>query len=131
MRTTHFLCLASLAASAFAAPVQAAEVMSCIARYNTSSQMTGEAPGSLATSKNQPCRLSRNIAGVARGLPGGRAGGMDVVQGPANGKVQVESASSFVFTPKAGFSGSDSMLIRMKYGRGNTSGLVRFAISVN
>ena len=92
--------------------------------------MTGEAPGSLSTSKDTPCRLSRNISGVARGAPIGRAGGFDVVEKPRNGSVAIENASSFVFTPRKGFVGEDTMVIRMKYGNGS-GGLVRFSIRVD
>ena len=103
----------------------------CTARYRTSSQMTGEAPGSLATRVNTPCRLNRNIGGVARGRPPGRAGGIDVLEAPRNGSVRVQGRSTLVFTPNRGFFGNDTMLVRMKYGSGSAGGLVRFAISVN
>ena len=108
----------------------ATEPISCRANYRTTSQMTGEAPGSLSTSKDTPCRLSRNISGVARGAPIGRAGGFDVVEKPRNGSVAIENASSFVFTPRIGFVGEDTMVIRMKYGNGS-GGLVRFSIRVD
>ena len=112
-------------------PGESAAQVACVARYRTSSQMAGEAPGSLATRVNTPCRLNRNIGGVARGRPPGRAGGIDVVEPPRNGRVIVQGPSSLIYTPAKGFSGTDSMLVRMKYGSGSAGGLVRFAIVVN
>ena len=108
----------------------AAEPISCRTNYHMTSQMSGEAPGSLSTNKDTACRLSRNLAGPARGAPIGRADGFDVVVKPKNGSVAIENLSSFIFTPRKGFIGEDTMLIRMKFMNGS-SGLVRFSISVS
>ena len=69
------------------------------------------------------------MSGKARGSAPGVAAGFDVVQAPKNGKVTIEDASTFLFTPKKGFSGSDTMVLRLKYRNGD-SATVRFAITV-
>lgn len=110
------------------AEVFAAEPMQCISRYHSKSSNEGPAPGTLATRKDTPCRLSRRIGGKGGGTH--EAGGMDIVKAPKNGKVEIESLSSLVFTPRTGFTGEDLMVIRMKTGSGK-GGIVRFVITVD
>jgi hypothetical protein len=108
----------------------AQDLADCRTNYRTTSEVTEEFPGTLATSKNTGCRHTRRLSGKSRGSAPGRAAGFDVVQAPKNGKVTVESASTFIFLPKKDFAGKDSMLIRLKYMNGSSS-LVRFAITVS
>ena len=132
MKLNNFIIISMGAASWLSAGVVSAfaEPTSCRAKYHTTSQMSGEAPGSLSTSKDTPCRLSRNIGGVARGAPSGVAGGFAVIEKPKNGDIMIENRSSLIFTPHKGFAGNDTMLIKMKYKNGS-GGLVRFSISVD
>jgi len=127
----RLFCAASLAAVIFGCfPAVAQDLPDCKTNYRTSSEVSEEFPGTLAASRNTGCRHTRSFSGKARGSAPGRAAGFDVVQAPKNGKVTVESASTFIFLPKKDFAGKDSMLIRLKYMNG-TSALVRFAITVS
>ena len=120
----------ALAAAAFTAPAQAQETIACLTNYRTTSQVSETFPGTLSTAKDTSCRHSRSMSGKARGSAPGVAAGFDVVQAPKNGKVTIEDASTFLFTPKKGFSGSDTMVLRLKYRNGD-SATVRFAITVS
>ena len=106
----------------------AVEPMTCMAHYQSKASNTGPAPGTLATRKDTPCRLSRHISGKGRGTH--EAGGMDIIKQPKNGKVEIENLSSLIFTPRTGFTGEDIIVIRMKYGNGK-GGVVRFVVSVD
>ena len=129
MQARGIIGLSILAAATLWASAGFGEEMDCQAKYRSSSQFTGESPGSLATTKDMPCRLTRHIGGIPKGRPSGRAGAIMVVQQPRNGSVAVVGRASLIFTPKPGFVGSDTMLVRMGYA-GGTGGLVRFAITV-
>ncbi len=109
---------------------QAQETISCQTNYRTTSQVSEVFPGTLSTAKDTSCRHSRSMSGKARGSAPGVAAGFDIVQAPKNGKVTVEDASTFLFTPKKGFAGSDTMVLRLKYRNGD-SATVRFAITVS
>ena len=109
---------------------QAQETISCLTNYRTTSKVSETFPGTLATAKDTACRHSRSMGGKARGSAPGVAAGFDIVQAPKNGKVTVEDASTFLFTPKKGFAGSDTMVLRLKYQNGD-SATVRFAITVS
>jgi len=126
--TTALAFLASTFVFTFYIEILAAEPMQCISKYQANSSNEGPSPGTLATRKDTPCRLSRRIGGKGRGTH--EAGGMDIVKAPKNGKVEIESLSSLVFTPRTGFTGEDLMVIRMKYGSGK-GGIVRFVITVD
>ena len=121
---------AALAVPSFIASAQAQETISCLTNYRTTSQVSETFPGTLSTAKDTSCRHSRSMSGKARGSAPGFAAGFDIVQAPKNGKVTIEDASTFVFTPKKGFSGSDTMVLRLKYRNGD-SATVRFAITVS
>ena len=121
---------AFLVSPALSSPSLAQEVLQCQTNYRTTSQVAEIFPGSLATAKDTACRHTRGLSGKARGSAPGRAAGFDIVQPPKNGKVTIEDAATFVFTPKKGFAGSDTMVIRLKYMNGD-SATVRFAITVS
>jgi hypothetical protein len=110
--------------------VEAQEFPACIGRTSFSSLISGASPGSLATTVNMPCRWSASLRGAVRGAPLGRAAGIVVLQQPRNGIARAEGRSSLVFAPTRGFSGSDSMLVRVRWVSG-ASALVRFAITVS
>ena len=124
------IALATLAIPAVTAPAQAQETIACLTNYRTTSQVSETFPGTLSTAKDTSCRHSRSMSGKARGSAPGMAAGYDIVQAPKNGKVTIEDASTFLFTPKKGFSGSDTMVLRLKYQNGD-SATVRFAITVS
>ena len=119
---------AMLSFSSFSTEAAAVEPMSCMARYEARSSNTSPAPGTLATRKDTPCRLSINL--ITRGKGAHQANGFLVLKAPKNGKVDIENASSFVFTPRSGFSGEDLLVIRMKF-VGSKGAAVRFVISVD
>jgi len=125
-----FLAAAALAIPLIASSAHAQEMMDCQTNYRTTSQVSETFPGTLATKKDMACRHTRSLGGKARGMAPGSAAGFDIVQAPKNGKVSVENESAFIFTPKKGFSGSDTMVIRLKYMNG-ASATVRFAITVS
>lgn len=120
--------LASTCIVTFNTEAFAGEPIQCVSKYQAKSSNDGPSPGTLATRKDTPCRLSRRIGGKGRGTH--EAGGMEIVKAPKNGKVEVESLSSLVFTPRTGFTGEDLMVVRMKYGSGK-GGIVRFVITVD
>jgi Bacterial Ig domain len=126
----HLLIATGFIASAMIAPAQAQETISCLTNYRTTSQASETFPGTLATAKDTPCRHSRSMSGKARGAAPGQAAGFDIVKAPKNGKVTIEDASTFLFTPKKGFAGSDEMVLKLKYMNGD-SATVRFAITVS
>ena len=126
----YLLIATGFIASFIIAPAQAQETISCQTNYRTSSQVAETFPGTLATAKDTSCRHSRSMGGKARGSAPGRAAGFDILQAPKNGKVTIEDASTFLFTPKKGFAGSDTMVLRLKYMNGD-SATVRFAITVS
>ena len=119
---------ALLSVGCFNTEAAAVEPMSCMARYEAWASNKGPAPGTLATRKDTPCRLSRNITGKGAGTH--QADGFYIVKAPKNGKIDLENASSFVFTPRNGFTGEDILVMRMKY-VGGSGALVRFVISVD
>jgi hypothetical protein len=130
MNSKHIFALSILVTSIMWASTGLAQEADCRAIFHTSAQMTGESPGSLSTAMNTPCILSRHIGGTARGRAPGKAGGIAIVQQPKNGSIRLVNRSSLIFTPNPGFTGSDTMLVRMEYA-GGKGGLVRFAIIVN
>ena len=124
MKAKPIIAVAILAASTMWASTGFAQEMSCNAHFSTSTQMRDVAPGSLATPKNTPCRLTAYINGIANGRRApGRARPMKILQQPQNGRAEIVDRTSFIYTPKPGFSGSDTMLVRM-------TGRIRFAIDV-
>ena len=124
------IAFASLALPSVIASAQAQETIPCETNYRTTSQVSETFPGTLSTAKDTTCRHARSLSGKARGSTPGFAAGFDIVQAPKNGKVMVEDASTFLFTPKKGFTGTDTMVLRMKYRNGD-SATVRFAITVS
>ena len=128
MRSTAASILAFSSVVACHAGPALAEPVQCIARDESQSANSGPAPGMLATQKDTPCRLSRHIA--VKGQGSHQAGGIFIIKQPQNGKVDVESRSSFVFTPRKGFTGKDIIVARLNYGSGK-GGVVRFEVTVD
>jgi hypothetical protein len=124
MNIKGLLAFSILAASTICVRSGFAQEMTCIAHFQTSTQMRDVAPGSLATPRDTPCRLTAYINGIANGRRApGRARQMKILQQPQNGRAEIVDRTSFIFTPKPGFTGSDTMLVRM-------TGRIRFAITV-
>ena len=124
MTFKRFIAFLIFAASTVSASSGFAQAVTCSATFHSSTQFKGESPGSLATAMDTPCLLTRYVNGAANGRrPPGRARRMIILQQPRNGRAEIVDRSSFVYTPKPGFTGSDTMLVHM-------SGLVRFAITV-
>jgi len=112
----------------FLSQAAAAEPIQCVANFQVRSADTNPAPGSLATRKDTPCRLSVNIGN--KGKLAHQANGFLVRERPKNGTVTIENASSFIYTPRKGFVGEDLLVIRMKF-VDRQGAAVRFAIRVD
>ena len=106
----------------------AVEPIQCVANFQVRSSDTTPAPGSLATRKDTPCRLSVELGN--KGKLAHQANGFLVRERPKNGTVKIENASSFIFTPRKGFVGEDLLVIRMKF-TDRRGAAVRFAIRVD
>lgn len=130
MKLPFVIVLSTIAICSISDRSNSAEITSCHSTFRMTSQATGESPGSLSTSVNTPCRWAVHLNGAVRGAPLGRAAGLTIVQQPQNGQARPDSKASFVFTPKPGFSGNDTMIMRFNWLNG-ASAIVRFAISVS
>ncbi len=127
----RFFCATLLAAATLGClPAQAEEPMiSCIAQFRTTSMMNEPAPGSLGVWKNRPCKTSIYTSGIGARAPG-RLTGIRFVERPKHAKVSVKSAANFVILPDAGFTGQDTMIVKILFASGK-SALIRFAITVS
>jgi hypothetical protein len=121
-----FFALASF--THFTNQAAAVEPIQCVANFQARSTNTRPAPGSLATRKDTPCRLSGYMGVFGKGTH--QANGFLVRTPPKNGTVTIENASSFIFTPRKGFVGEDLLVIRMKFVHAHGAA-VRFAIRVD
>ena len=112
----------------FLSQAAAAEPIQCVTNFEARNTNKRPAPGSLATRKDTPCRVSGYVGVFGKGTH--QADGFLVRIPPKNGSVTMENASSFIYTPRKGFVGKDLMVIRIKFV--NTRGAaVRFAIRVD
>jgi hypothetical protein len=130
MVAARFLSVAAFAFALWPSASRSAEIRSCQANYQLTSQHHEESPGALWTKVNTPCRISVRLVGAVRGAPLGVGRGFTVLQPPHNGSVRPEGYSAFVFTPKNGFSGNDAMVVQFNWRNGGF-GKVRFAVNVN
>jgi hypothetical protein len=120
----------SLATLVSASEASAQEPMiDCIAQFRTTTMTTEAAPGSLRVWKDRPCKTSIHTSGIGARAPG-QLKGIRFEERPRFAKVSVKSKASFVILPNKGFSGQDTMVVRILHGGGKSS-LVRFAITVS
>lgn len=105
-------------------------MLECIARYQTTSQIAEDFPGSLGAFKNRPCKHAINVKGIGARAPTSGLARLEFVDRPKYGKISAKSASTFVFLPNREFTGSDSMLVRYHMKNGKTMS-VRFTITVS
>ena len=128
---SNFLSIGIFACLGFALlndDVSAAEPMECMAQYLAHNTNTRPAPGLLATHKDTPCLLSTNLINRGRGI--GQANGFLILKAPKNGKVDIVNASSFIFTPRKGFTGKDLLVMRFKLVQ-TRGAAVRFVVKVD
>ena len=128
----RLFCAASLAAAIFGCfpAVAQTPMIDCIAKFHTSTVMNGEpAPGSLAAWKDRPCKTAVYTSGIGARAPG-RLTGIRFVERPQHAKASVKSGASFVILPDKGFTGQDTMVVRLMFGK-DKSALIRFAITVS
>ncbi|MGN7161280.1 Ig-like domain-containing protein [Sphingomonas sp. SAFR-052] len=83
--------------------------------------------GSDAFSGKEDGRLSGNVLSNDRD-PEGKALTASLVDGPNNGTIQFSADGSFVYVPKAGWSGSDSFVYAASDGVNKTNGTVKLTV---
>ncbi|WP_156360139.1 Ig-like domain-containing protein [Sphingomonas sp. Leaf10] len=83
--------------------------------------------GSDAFNGKEDGRLSGNVLSNDRD-PEGKALSASLVDGPNNGTIQFSADGSFVYVPKAGWSGSDSFVYAASDGVNKTNGTVKLTV---